>query len=86
MGVIGKMIFDTFVAIGEEEQEACIHCGKKWYKMHYHDGVCHSCQLLGKPGRSEIKNRKRNQLIFWITISILIILLIISIFSDFATK
>lgn len=45
-----------WVAMAEEQQEACIHCKAVWYSIHYRDGVCHTCRLEGKPGRTELEN------------------------------
>jgi len=60
MSEIGRMIWRNMVAIGGEEQEACIHCGEVWYRIHYRDGVCHKCQILGRLGRTELARRRYN--------------------------
>lgn len=52
-----QLIFDVERCRGEEEQEACIHCGKVWYKIHHKDGVCHVCSSAGKPGRTTLERR-----------------------------
>lgn len=51
--------------IHNEEQGVCIHCGEIGYQIHYHDGVCHRCWKLGKPGRSEVKH-KTPKIIMWV--------------------
>ena len=45
----------VLAAMSDERQEHCIHCNKKWYSMHYQDGVCHSCRKKGLPGRMAIQ-------------------------------
>lgn len=52
-----QLINDIERCQAEEEQEACIHCGKVWYKIHHKDGVCHACSSAGKPGRTTIEQR-----------------------------
>jgi len=59
MSALGQMIWNNLAAIGQEEKENCIHCNKRWYSMHYRDGVCNSCQQMGKPGRTVLMTRKR---------------------------
>ncbi|MBT6691547.1 hypothetical protein HOB10_04410 [Candidatus Parcubacteria bacterium] len=56
----GDLIFETITAMGQEEQEHCIHCNEKWYSIHYRDGVCHSCQQKNLPGRTELARRSRH--------------------------
>lgn len=49
-------------ALADEEKETCIHCGNEWYRIHYKDGVCHSCQQVKYPpnyGRSEIRRSEQ---------------------------
>ena len=58
MSELADMIRRNMVAMGEEEKEACIHCGTEWYRIHYRDGVCHQCQQLGRPGRTELAARR----------------------------
>ena len=48
----------VLAAMSDERQEYCIHCNKKWYSIHYWDGVCHSCQKKGLPGRMAIQARR----------------------------
>ncbi len=55
---LDEMIQANMVGIAQEEKEACIHCGNVWYSIHHRDGVCHKCQQLGKPGRTELAARK----------------------------
>ena len=59
MSELADMIRRNMVAMGEEEKEACIHCGTEWYRIHYRDGVCHQCQQLSRPGRTELAARRR---------------------------
>lgn len=54
-------LLDNIIHIEDERQENCIHCNKRWYSKHYRDGVCHSCQQKGLPGRTVIENRQRRQ-------------------------
>ena len=54
MSAIGEELRKNLVAIEDERKEACIHCKKVWYSIHYRDGVCHSCQQLNKPGRTQL--------------------------------
>jgi len=54
MSIIGEELRKNLTAIEDERKEACIHCGDVWYSIHYRDGVCHSCQELGKPGRIQL--------------------------------
>lgn len=59
MAKLSRVIQENMTAIGAEEKEACIHCKKIWYRIHHSDGVCHKCQLLERPGRTELAVRKR---------------------------
>ena len=59
MSGLGETVWSNMVAMGEEEKEACIHCGTEWYRIHYRDGVCHQCQQLSRPGRTELAARRR---------------------------
>jgi hypothetical protein len=47
----------AIILMSNEKQDVCIHCGEVGYQIHYHDGVCHRCWKLGKPGRSEVKRQ-----------------------------
>lgn len=55
MSQLDRIIIEHLQAFDEEEQEACIHCHKRWYKTHHVDGVCKWCKSQGKPGRTEIE-------------------------------
>jgi len=68
MGSLGERIVENFTAMGDEEQVNCIHCGKRWYRIHYRDGVCHSCQQLRKPGRTAMAATRRQR--FFIAVMI----------------
>lgn len=70
-------IFGTMTEIGREEKEACVHCGKVWYKEHHRDGVCHQCQKLGKIGPRETARRKRSIVTYLIAGVVIIGMLII---------
>lgn len=77
---LGPRIRQTFAAMGDEEQKACIHCGRVWYTIHHKDGVCHVCQEEGRPGRAELARRKRNRgylSLFLVTAALAIVLLIL---------
>lgn len=54
-----NIVLDTFAAMDDDEKEACIHCGKVWYRIHHRDGVCHECQALGRPGRNALRASKQ---------------------------
>ena len=41
----------------DERKEACIYCEEVTFSKHYKDGVCHECQKLDNPGRSELEGR-----------------------------
>jgi len=58
MSELGRMIWENVTAIGDEEKEECIHCGKEWYRTHHNDGVCRRCQKQGLPGRTELAEKK----------------------------
>jgi len=64
MSKLGSLIWETMIAIGDEEKEACIHCGTVWYRIHHRDGVCHRCQAQGLPSRTQLA--KNNRLIRWL--------------------
>ncbi|KKR07441.1 MAG: hypothetical protein UT32_C0011G0009 [Parcubacteria group bacterium GW2011_GWC2_39_14] len=77
---LGDRVLETFTAMGDEEQEQCIHCGRVWYKIHHKDGVCHVCEGEGRPGRTELARRKRNRgylSLFLVTAVIAVVLLIL---------
>lgn len=67
----------------EERKEACIHCGAVWYAKHYRDGVCHSCQAKGLPGRTVQKNRNviRNVIEIMASVVLAIILFALLVLS-----
>ncbi len=78
---LGERIFQTLRAMGDEEQATCIHCGSIWYAVHFQDGVCHTCQQKGLPGRAaqqEIARRRAFRLILTIaavsTVALLLLL------------
>jgi len=67
----------SLAQVENERKEPCIHCGEIWYAIHHKDGVCHSCQKLGLPGRSAIVRRRRTiQHILWIVGAIFAALLL----------
>ena len=49
---------DNLFGPDDERKEICIHCGKRWYSLHYKDGVCHECRQKGLPGRTEIAKKQ----------------------------
>jgi hypothetical protein len=58
---IKGILLAHIIAIEEEKQETCIHCGSVWYSMHYRDGVCYRCRQSGKLGRAGLAAEKRNR-------------------------
>ncbi|MBT4849756.1 hypothetical protein HON36_02805 [Candidatus Parcubacteria bacterium] len=52
---------ENLTAIDDERKENCIHCGNEWYAIHHKDGVCHSCQQKGLPGRTALERRENIQ-------------------------
>ena len=70
-----------FAEMERDRQEACIHCKKVWYSIHYRDGVCHSCHKKNMPGRTAIRRaeeQKATALIVGRDIVILVALLFLS--------
>jgi hypothetical protein len=75
-----KEFGDTFFGREDERKEQCIHCGKIWYSIHHKDGVCHSCQQKGLPGRTNINKGSRLVNVFGVSVLIAIMLLFAVIF------
>lgn len=61
---------DYLFGPGDEEKEACIHCGKVWYAIHHKDGVCHECQKRGLPGKTVLARRAQKMQLMLITLVI----------------
>ncbi len=67
---------DLFTELAEmvrDEQEECIHCGKRWYKIQHKDGVCHNCQADGKPGRTQLNRQQLCAKLFAYLISLAVL-------------
>jgi len=62
-----------FAAMEDERMECCIHCGNKWYSMHYRDGVCHSCQKKNLPGRNVMQERQERRGLLAVIVTFLLI-------------
>lgn len=63
-----------------DEQEECIHCGKRWYKICHKDGVCYKCQADGKPGRVEFNRRQLRTGWFAYILGLMVVIWLISHF------
>ena len=59
-----KNFADNMLGPDDERKATCIHCGAKWYEIHFKDGVCSSCQEKKLPGRKQIEKTERRQRIF----------------------
>jgi len=77
MDNLSDAFFRNLDEVGKDRKETCIHCGKEWYSIHYKDGVCPSCQALGKPGISKIEAKGRFiETVFYAIISLIILLIL----------
>ena len=56
-----KNFADNMLGPDDERKATCIHCGAKWYEIHFKDGVCHSCQEKKLPGRKQLARTERTQ-------------------------
>ena len=82
MSKLGNAILENMTEIDNERTEACIHCKKVWYSIHYRDGVCSKCRELGKPGRLEIAAKKKaRNVIIAATIIIVVLVTVSAIFG-----
>lgn len=66
----------VFAAMDDERKEACIHCKKVWYSIHYQNGVCHSCQQQDRPGRAVLLGQERRIRQFKIYCLLFVVLII----------
>ena len=72
-----KEFADKFFGPEDERKITCIHCKKIWYEMHYKDGVCHSCQQKGLPGRTQLENKLKRTGMINFVVYIIITLIVI---------